>query len=84
MQYNTTGAADPDLYTQLLEERYGPLSALLAEQRRPSRPGPPQGTDGGRRAFRLTPTSPEQARLHLAELADEIGARHYHPESHAA
>ncbi|MGW7579809.1 hypothetical protein ACWGKU_20485 [Kitasatospora sp. NPDC054768] len=36
--YTTHGAADPEAYARLMQERYGPLSALRAEQHRPAPP----------------------------------------------
>ncbi|TQF05527.1 hypothetical protein E6W39_29000 [Kitasatospora acidiphila] len=36
--YNTDGAEDPDLYAQLMTERYGPLRLILAERNRPAPP----------------------------------------------
>ncbi|WP_327073275.1 hypothetical protein OG196_14635 [Kitasatospora purpeofusca] len=38
--YDCPTAADPDLYTRLMQERYGPLRAVFAEQNRPTPPLP--------------------------------------------
>ncbi|MEU5384046.1 hypothetical protein [Kitasatospora cineracea] len=34
--YQAPAAADPDLYAQLMQERYGPPRAVFAEQGRPA------------------------------------------------
>ncbi|WP_147409099.1 hypothetical protein [Kitasatospora xanthocidica] len=39
--YTAHGAADPEAYARLMQERYGPLPALRAEQHRPAPPAPP-------------------------------------------
>ncbi|MFJ4668968.1 hypothetical protein [Kitasatospora purpeofusca] len=39
--YQAPAAADPDLYAQLMQERYGPPRAVFAEQNRPA-PLPPR------------------------------------------
>ncbi|MFE2346053.1 hypothetical protein [Kitasatospora cineracea] len=38
--YQDPTAAEPDLYARLMQERYGPMRTLLAEQQRPA-PLPP-------------------------------------------
>ncbi|GAA3371277.1 hypothetical protein GCM10020367_21300 [Streptomyces sannanensis] len=82
MQYETSSAVDPELYRQLLEERYGPLNKLLAEQRRRTPPYRPRRTGQPRQ---LTPTPPDEAARHYVQLADAIGAPYRnHQETHAA
>ncbi|GAA1154613.1 hypothetical protein F4556_004985 [Kitasatospora gansuensis] len=44
--YQADGAADPEAYARLMQERYGPLTALCAER---DLPGPPQPTKPGPR-----------------------------------
>ncbi|MFC8447742.1 hypothetical protein [Kitasatospora sp. NPDC057223] len=39
--YKAPASADPDLYAQLMRERYGPMRAVFAEQNRPA-PSPPR------------------------------------------
>ncbi|WP_149038078.1 hypothetical protein [Kitasatospora sp. MBT63] len=74
--YNSDSAADPDFYTQLMTERYGPLRLILAER---NRPVPPRAT------WRLPPATPDpRAAEHRAELLAALNDHpHAHPETAA-
>ncbi|MFJ8430496.1 hypothetical protein ACIQ9P_04230 [Kitasatospora sp. NPDC094019] len=58
--YTTHDAADPEAYARLMQERYGPLSALQAEQ---NQPGP------------AAPAKP-RARRHSIRWPDPAAAHH--------
>ncbi|MFJ7422767.1 hypothetical protein ACIQXD_29810 [Streptomyces uncialis] len=72
MPYDTTGAAAPEQYGRLLEERYGPLDDLLAEAGPRSSP-PSRTRSDPARPWRLRPIGRDQAVINLHDLAHAVG-----------
>ncbi|MGW1157739.1 hypothetical protein ACWD48_05835 [Streptomyces sp. NPDC002519] len=67
--YRSNHAADPVLFERLMRERYGPLSKLMAERKRPHPPAPDRRPVMAP-AYQSKP-DPDAAR-HLAELTEAI------------
>ncbi|MFD7769822.1 hypothetical protein [Streptomyces sp. NPDC059787] len=67
--YRSDHAADPVFFERLMRERYGPLSKVLAERKRPCSP-PPARRPVMAPAYQSKP-DPDAAR-HLAELREAL------------
>ncbi|MFD4394201.1 hypothetical protein [Kitasatospora sp. NPDC058478] len=71
--YTAHGAADPEAYARLMQERYGPLPALCAEQNRPAPTPPPRPRT---RRYSTRWPDPDAAR-HREQL---LQALHFHQQ----
>ncbi|MER5639391.1 hypothetical protein ABT095_20840 [Kitasatospora sp. NPDC002227] len=66
--YNSDDAVEPDLYVQLMNERYGSLRAVLAERNRPT---PPRPSRKAQPAITPDPHAAEHRATLLAALNDQ-------------